>query len=123
NDAEYVERAEILQEKGTNRKLFAKGMVDKYTWRDIGSSYLLSELNAAYLCVQLEHAKEITNRRMEIWTTYQKELQPLGDAGLVSLTTVPGDCVQKADLFYIKSSERTKHLAYLEYNGWTAVST
>ncbi|HLQ94860.1 MAG TPA: dTDP-4-amino-4,6-dideoxygalactose transaminase [Pseudogracilibacillus sp.] len=122
NDAEHVERAEILQEKGTNRKLFAKGMVDKYTWRDIGSSYLLSELNAAYLSVQLEHAKEITNRRMEIWTTYHKELQPLEDAGLVSLPTVPGDCVHNAHLFYIKTSERTQLMEYLKNNGVTAVS-
>src|SRR5699024_1531635 len=122
NDASSVERAEILQEKGTNRKLFAKGVVDKYTWRDIGSSYLLSELNAAYLSVQLKHAKAITDRRMAIWTTYHKELQPLKDAGLVSLPTVPTDCVHNAHLFYIKTEERTALMKYLKEQGVMAGS-
>ncbi|HLR53975.1 MAG TPA: dTDP-4-amino-4,6-dideoxygalactose transaminase [Pseudogracilibacillus sp.] len=122
NDASSVERAEILQEKGTNRKLFAKGMVDKYTWRDIGSSYLLSELNAAYLSVQLKHAKAITDRRMAIWKTYYKELQPLKDAGLVNLPTVPTDCVHNAHLFYMKTEERTALMKYLKEQGVMAVS-
>src|SRR5699024_3701946 len=121
-DASSVERAEILQEKGTNRKLFAKGMVDKYTWRDIGSSYLLSELNAAYLSVQLKHAKAITDRRMAIWKTYYKELQPLKDAGLVNLPTVPTDCVHNAHLFYMKTEERTALMKYLKEQGVMAVS-
>lgn len=120
NDPAYNEAAEILREKGTNRSKFFRGQVDKYTWVDFGDSYLPSELNAAYLWAQLERADDINNDRLATWNYYQKELQPLADAGKIELPTIPEDCVHNAHMFYIKCKtleERTAFIAYMKANG------
>lgn len=88
-DEENIERAEIMREKGTDRSKFFRGQVDKYTWVSEGSSYLPSELNAAYLYAQLEQAQEIFDDRMRSWNQYYERLKPLADAGLVTLPVVP----------------------------------
>lgn len=116
NAPEHIERAEILREKGTNRSKFFRGQVDKYTWVDIGDSYLPSELNAAYLWAQLQHAKEIQSERMRVWQAYREALRPLEKAGKLVLPTVPEDCEHNAHMFYIKLrnlDERTKFIAYM----------
>ncbi len=116
NAPEHIERAEILREKGTNRSKFFRGQVDKYTWVDIGDSYLPSELNAAYLWAQLQHAKEIQSDRMRVWQAYREALHPLEKAGKLILPTVPEDCAHNAHMFYIKLrnlDERTKFIAYM----------
>ena len=92
NRSEHVERAEIIREKGTNRSRFFRGQVDKYTWVDYGSSYLPSDMNAAYLWAQLQVADEINDNRLTTWGIYSRELKPLADAGLVSLPTIPESC-------------------------------
>ena len=116
NAPEHIERAEILREKGTNRSKFFRGQVDKYTWVDIGDSYLPSELNAAYLWAQLQHSKEIQSERMRVWQAYREALRPLEKAGKLVLPTVPEDCAHNAHMFYIKLrnlEERTKFIAYM----------
>ncbi|MBR6267016.1 MAG: dTDP-4-amino-4,6-dideoxygalactose transaminase, partial [Selenomonadaceae bacterium] len=102
NAPEHIERAEILREKGTNRSKFFRGQVDKYTWVDIGDSYLPSELNAAYLWAQLQHAKEIQSDRMRVWQAYWEALHPLEKAGKLILRTVPEDWKHNDHMFYIK---------------------
>lgn len=109
------EKAEIIREKGTNRSKFFRGQIDKYTWVDSGSSYLPSELNAAYLYAQLEVADEIYNNRMASWNTYYKELTELKD--YIDLPHVPDYCKHNAHMFYIKTKdldERTKLIKYLD---------
>lgn len=101
NDPAWVERAEILHEKGTNRRKFFRGQVDKYSWVDVGSSFLLSDLNAAYLWAQLERAQEITDRRLLIWEAYHAALAPLEDLGLLRRPIVPPDCEHNAHMYYI----------------------
>jgi dTDP-4-amino-4,6-dideoxygalactose transaminase len=101
NDPELIERAEILQEKGTNRSRFFRGQVDKYTWVDIGSSYLLSEINAAFLWAQLEQADEITGDRLRTWARYHDRFAPLEEAGLVRRPVVPPDRVHNAHMYYL----------------------
>ncbi|NIF02327.1 dTDP-4-amino-4,6-dideoxygalactose transaminase [Pantoea sp. Acro-805] len=102
NDAKLVERAEIIREKGTNRSQFFRGQVDKYTWRDIGSSYLMADLQAAYLWAQLEAAERINQQRLRLWQRYYDALQPLAAAGRIELPVVPKDCRHNAHMFYIK---------------------
>jgi dTDP-4-amino-4,6-dideoxygalactose transaminase len=101
NDARFIERAEILWEKGTNRKKFFAGLVDKYTWVDIGSSFLLSDLQAAFLFAQLERASQIQSLRHAVWRRYYDALQPLAQQADISLPYVPADCQHAAHLFYI----------------------
>lgn len=125
NDSNLVERAEILQEKGTDRSLFMQGMVDKYTWRDLGSSYLLSELNAAYLSVQFEHAEQINEDRLRTWKHYYDGLETLMDAGKITGPHVPDDCAHNAHMFYIKTrdeAERSNLIHYLKEKGIMAVT-
>ena len=120
NDENYVERAEIVREKGTNRSKFFRGQVDKYTWVDFGSSYLPSELNAAYLYAQLEQADKINNDRLASWGRYYEALMPLADKGAIELPSIPKHCVHNAHMFYIKTKdleERTRLIAYLKENG------
>lgn len=115
-----VERAEIIREKGTNRSKFFRGQIDKYTWVEAGSSYLPSELNAAYLYAQLEKADVINDARMACWNTYYQELLPLKDAGKIDLPYVPEDCVHNAHMFYVKAKdlqERSALIAFLKENG------
>lgn len=120
NDERYIERAEIIREKGTDRSKFFRGQVDKYTWVDRGSSYLPSELNAAYLYAQLEQADKITEDRLSSWRGYYDRLRPLADKGAVGLPFVPKHCRHNAHMFYIKtkdSDERTKLTEYLKKRG------
>ena len=124
NNPAYVERAEILREKGTNRSKFYRGQVDKYTWVDIGDSFLPSELNAAYLWAQLEMADEINNDRLSSWQRYWDAFQDLAAAGRVTLPTIPADCVHNAHMFYIKCkdlAERTALISFLKERDILAV--
>lgn len=120
NDSRFVERAEIIREKGTNRGLFFRGQVDKYTWVDIGSSYLPSEIIAAFLWAQLEDAEPITRKRLDVWQRYHDALHPLETAGQLRRPIIPEGCAQNAHMYYIlmKSLEqRTKVIAYLKAVG------
>ena len=101
NNPEYFERAEIIWEKGTNRSKFFRGEVDKYTWVDIGSSYLPSELQAAFLLAQLESAEAITARRLAVWQRYEQNLKSLESAGCLRLPRIPVGAVHNAHLFYV----------------------
>ena len=116
-DANKIEQAEIIREKGTNRSKFFRGQIDKYTWVDAGSSYLPSELNAAYLWAQLEMVDKIQSDRMRSWDKYYKLLKPLADLGDIELPYVPDECVHNAHMFYIKAKdleERTRLITYLK---------
>lgn len=120
NDPAYVERAEILREKGTNRSKFFRGQVDKYTWVDFGDSYLPSELNAAYLWAQLEVADEINTERLRIWDTYNNAFEDLEKAGKIKRPFVPEDCIHNAHMYYIKTKdlqERTAFIDFMKANG------
>ena len=124
NNPEYVERAEILREKGTNRSKFYRGQVDKYTWVDIGDSFLPSELNAAYLWAQLEMADEINENRLESWQRYWNAFQDLKAAGRIELPTIPEGCVHNAHMFYVKCKdldERTRLISFLKESDILAV--
>lgn len=121
---EYLEKAEILREKGTDRSKFFRGQVDKYTWVDFGSSYLPSELNAAYLYAQLEQADKIDEKRMSIWNFYNKELEVLDKAGYIDRPTVPEYAKHNAHMFYIKVkdlAQRTRLISYLKERDICAV--
>ena len=121
NRPELVERAaEIIREKGTNRSRFYRGQVDKYTWVDIGSSYLPSELNAAYLLAQLECMDQINEARMRVWNAYREGLSLLESAGWLELPKVPEGCEHNAYMFYIKLANlevRTRLIDYLKSRG------
>ncbi len=124
NDPVFVHRAEIIREKGTNRSQFFRGMVDKYTWVDVGSSYLPSELQSAYLYGQLVESEHISAKRMAIWQQYYQALKPLQDAKILDLPVVPADCKHNAHMFYIKVRDidvRTRFLAYLKQHDIIAV--
>lgn len=117
-------KAEILREKGTDRSRFFRGEVDKYTWRDMGSSYLPSDINAAYLYGQLEVADKIFDRRIRSWDIYYKELIPLKESGFIDLPFIPEGCEHNAHMFYIKckdASERQALIGYLRKNGIASV--
>lgn len=117
NDASLVERAEIIREKGTNRSQFFRGQVDKYTWRDIGSSYLMADLQAAYLWAQLEAAERINQQRLHLWQTYYDALQPLAARGRIELASIPADCEHNAHMFYLKlrdHDDRSALIAWLK---------
>ncbi len=123
-DESKIEDAEILREKGTNRSKFFRGQIDKYTWVNYGSSYLPSDMNAAYLYAQLENAELINNKRLSIWNQYYEGLKDLADSGKIELPVVPEGCVHNAHMFYIKArdlEERTKLIAHLKGNGIQAV--
>lgn len=119
-DAKYIEDAEIIREKGTNRSKYYRGQVDKYTWMNYGSSYLPSDMNAAYLWAQLEMAQEITDVRLARWNQYKEALQPLADRGILELPVIPEGCVHNGHMFYAKAKdiqERTELIDFLEENG------
>lgn len=112
-----IENAEIIREKGTNRSRFFRGQVDKYTWVSEGSSYLPSELNAAYLWAQLEESKKIFDNRMTAWQWYYENLEDLREKGLIELPVIPKGCQHNAHMFYIKTDsleERTKLIDFLK---------
>lgn len=122
-DPKYNDRAEIIREKGTNRQRFLRGQVDKYTWEDYGSSYLPSDMNAAYLWAQLEQASDINESRLAIWDHYYEALHDIKDRGLIDLPVVPEDCCHNAHMFYIKCAdlnERTSLISYLKDRGIAA---
>lgn len=121
---DMIESAEIIREKGTNRSKFFRGQIDKYTWVNYGSSYLPSELNAAYLYAELERADEIGKNRMDAWNRYYQALSDLKERNLIELPIVPKECGHNAHMFYIKAKdveERTKLIKYLDENGVCAV--
>lgn len=123
-DGQNVENAEIIREKGTNRSKFFRGQIDKYTWVNYGSSYLPSDMNAAYLYAQLEIADEINRARLALWNRYYDRLKPLADAGKLELPVIPEGCVHNAHMFYVKVKdieERSAFLAFLKENGVMAV--
>lgn len=101
NNLKYLERAEILREKGTNRNKFFRGEVDKYTWVDIGSSYLPSEIISAFLYAQLENAEKITKKRLAIWEYYYEKLEELEQAGFLRRPVIPDDCIHNGHMFYL----------------------
>jgi len=101
NNPRFINRAEIIREKGTNRSMFLRGEVDKYSWVDIGSSYLPGEIVSAFLMAQLEEGKKITKKRIKIWNQYHKSFKELEDKGLMRRPIVPKDCEQNAHMYYI----------------------
>jgi dTDP-4-amino-4,6-dideoxygalactose transaminase len=124
NDESFVARAEIIREKGTNRSQFFRGMVDKYSWVDVGSSYLLSDLQASFLWGQLEKSEEVNQNRLEIWSKYRKALSSLVKSGKISFPYVPASCIHNGHMFYIKVcniDERSDLLRYLNSKGVNAV--
>lgn len=124
NDIQFKERAEIIREKGTNRSQFFRGMVDKYTWVDIGSSYLPSDLQAAYLWGQLEKSEVINQSRLISWNIYYKGLLSLKEEGFLELASIPEYCIHNAHMFYIKTKdleERSNLLAHLQNHNILAV--
>jgi len=123
-DEKNIEDAEIIREKGTNRSKFFRGQIDKYTWVNYGSSYLPSDMNAAYLYAQLEMADTINDRRLARWNQYNEGLQGLADAGKIELPHVPEGCVHNGHMYYIKAKnleERSKLIEFLHENGVWAV--
>lgn len=124
NDERYMKRAEIIREKGTNRSQFFRGQVDKYTWVDLGSSYLPSDILAAFLLAQLEEREAIQATRQRIWDTYNENLQDWARRSDVSLPHVPAHCEQAYHMFYLlmpSLEKRTAFIAYLKANGVSAV--
>mgnify|MGYP001082945357 FL=1 len=123
-DKKYIQEAEIIREKGTNRSQYYRGQVDKYRWMNYGSSYLPSDMNAAYLWAQLELAKEITKARLERWVQYHTQLQPLQERGILELPVIPEGCIHNGHMYYAKAKdmeERTRLLAFLKENGILSV--
>ncbi|MDV3503088.1 dTDP-4-amino-4,6-dideoxygalactose transaminase [Marinobacter sp. M-5] len=115
NEERFLDRADVVREKGTNRSQFFRGMVDKYQWVDIGSSYLPSELQAACLWAQLECATEINESRLDAWQIYWQRLQPLVKEGLIELATIPDSCTHNAHMFYLKTCGLEERTAFLKY--------
>lgn len=121
NDEQFISRAEIIREKGTNRNLFFRGMVDKYSWVDIGSSYLMNDVSASYLWGNLEEADKINKNRLSSWQKYYDGLKDLEE---IELPTIPNECIHNAHMFYIKVKDleiRTLLLEYLKQNKINAV--
>lgn len=113
-DEKMVEEAEIIREKGTNRSKFYRGQIDKYTWMNYGSSYLPSDMNAAYLYAQLEMADEINNYRLGVWEHYKEGLAPLSERGLIELPFIPEGCKHNAHMFYIKAKDIEERTALID---------
>ncbi len=124
HDENNIEKAEIVREKGTNRSKFFRGQIDKYTWVEAGSSYLPSDMNAAYLWAQLEMAEEINQNRLSTWDRYYEGLKSLEKEGKIELPYIPEYCEHNAHMFYIKAKdleERSNLITYLKENGIAAV--
>jgi len=119
-DKAVVEDAEIIREKGTNRSKYFRGQVDKYTWMNYGSSYLPSDMNAAYLYAQLQMADEINDARLHSWNLYNEGMQPLKERGILELPYIPKECKHNAHMYYVKTKdidERTRLIEFLSQNG------
>lgn len=124
NDRKYIEDAEILREKGTNRSRFFRGQVDKYTWVNVGSSYLPSDMLAAFLLAQLEEREQIQSKRRQIWETYYKELGAWAEENHVQMPFVPAHCEQTYHMFYLlfpNLEKRQAAIAHLKERGIQAV--
>lgn len=115
NNEKYIEKAEILREKGTNRSQFFRGQVAKYNWVDFGDSYLQSDLNAAYLWAQLERADEINNNRLATWNEYYKNLEYLQEKQIIELPTIPKECIHNAHIFYIKCKSIDVRQSFIQF--------
>lgn len=115
NNPNYIEKAEILREKGTNRAQFFRGQVAKYNWVDFGDSYLQSDLNAAYLWAQLEKADEINENRLATWKKYYEALKPLEMKGIIELPTIPKECIHNAHMFYLKTKDLETRQEYINF--------
>lgn len=115
NNPKYIEKAEILREKGTNRTQFFRGQVAKYNWVDFGDSYLQSDLNAAYLWAQLEMADEINDNRLATWNAYYKAFKHLEEKGIITLPTIPDGCVHNAHMFYIKCKDLETRQNFIKF--------
>lgn len=115
NRPEQIEDAEIIREKGTDRSRFFRGQVDKYTWVNIGSSFLPSDINAAYLMAQLEMADEINENRLQSWARYNEGLQDLAKEGVIELPYIPEECAHNAHMFYIKTKDMEERKALISY--------
>ena len=123
-DSTKAEEAEIIREKGTDRSRFLRGQVDKYSWVSMGSSYLPSDMNAAYLLAQLELAEEINRDRLASWAEYNEMLKPLEQAGIIRLPVIPEECCHNAHMFYIVTNsleERGRLISFLKDNGIISV--
>jgi dTDP-4-amino-4,6-dideoxygalactose transaminase len=124
NDESLVERAQVIREKGTDRTAFRAGRVDKYTWRDLGSSYLPSEIVAAFLCAQLEEAETITRERRAVFSYYMRAFRPLHERGFLRIPIAPDGCQHNAHLFYLVMRDRAQRdglIAFLAERGIQAV--
>jgi dTDP-4-amino-4,6-dideoxygalactose transaminase len=124
NAEQFMERAEIIREKGTNRSQFFRGQVDKYTWVDLGSSYLPGEITGAFLWAQMEEAEAITKRRLQMWETYHQGLAPLEEMGKIRRPIVPAECRHNAHMYYLLLPDlqrRTEFIARLKENDIGAV--
>jgi len=124
NDEQFAERAEIIREKGTNRSQFFRGQVDKYTWVDIGSSYLPGEIIAAFLYAQPQEAEQITNLRLQAWNHYHQLLEPLEKSGKIRRPIIPDHCTHNGHMYYLILEDlptRTKLIAYLKERGINSV--
>lgn len=108
NNESFIKRAEIIREKGTNRSQFFRGEIDKYSWKDIGSSYLPSELNASILLAQLERIDKIQSKRLDIWSIYHDSLLPLEQKGIIEFQKIPAECTHNAHMFYFKAKDLTE---------------
>lgn len=115
NDSKFSERAEIIREKGTNRSQFFRGMVDKYGWVSIGSSYLLNDVSAAFLWGQLDRAAEINEARLSAWELYFQQLHPIAQTGHIELPVVPNGCTHNAHMFYIKVQDIATRSALIQH--------
>ncbi|HIP12308.1 MAG TPA: dTDP-4-amino-4,6-dideoxygalactose transaminase [Arcobacter sp.] len=124
NDEKFVQRAEIIREKGTNRSQFFRDMVDKYSWVDVGSSYLMNDMSAAYLWGNIEKANDINNNRLASWNKYYTGLLKLANKGSIELPTIPKNCTHNAHMFYIKVKDletRSRLITYLKENNILSV--
>jgi dTDP-4-amino-4,6-dideoxygalactose transaminase len=115
NDERFVERAEIVREKGTNRSQFSRGLVDNYTWIDIGSSYLLNDFSAAFLWGQLEDADKIHNRRLNIFSRYRSALQSLAEANMLAVPCVPEYAGPNGHMFFVKTQSAAKRSRLIDF--------
>ena len=115
NDERFLQRAEVIREKGTNRSQFFRGQVDKYTWVDVGSSYLPSELQVAFLWGQLEKAEDINQNRLATWNAYHEAFKPYEQPGLVDLPIIPDHCQHNAHMYYLKLKDLEHRTAFIEH--------
>ncbi|MBC8303661.1 MAG: dTDP-4-amino-4,6-dideoxygalactose transaminase [Pelagibacterales bacterium] len=115
NNEKFIQRAEIIREKGTNRSLFFRGMVDKYSWVDLGSSYLMNDLSAAYLWGNLKRADAINQNRLKTWNTYYSRFKELKKKGFIELPTIPNNCIHNAHMFYLKVKNLEERTAILKH--------